>query len=263
MSVVVVTGSSTGIGLATVVELARSGHDVYATMRDPARATELAEIVRDEALPVTIVSLDVDSDTSVGAAIDKVFAHHDRVDALVNNAGVFVLGAVEDLPLDVFQQAMETNYLGALRCIKAVLPRMREARSGCIVNVSSVAGRFAIGGHASYTASKFALEALSEALAQEVRGFGIRVAVVEPGVIRTPIFDKLRDPPRSEYPHEARLRASDSTDSALSPFVVASVIREIIEGQSHQLRYAVPDGVIAFLKWRASMTDEEWIDLNA
>jgi NAD(P)-dependent dehydrogenase (short-subunit alcohol dehydrogenase family) len=232
-------------------------------MRDLTRGTELRSLMKEEQLAVTLMPLDVDSDESVARGMEKVVTDHGHIDVLVNNAGVAVYGAVEDLPIGVFRETMETNYLGALRCIKAVLPSMRERQSGCVVNVSSAAGRFAVGGHASYTASKFALEALSEALAQEVKAFGIRVAVVEPGFIRTPIFDKLRDPPESAYPHEARLWALDPTDSAPSPFVVASLIREIIEGESVQLRYPVGDDVRAFLEWRGSMTDEEWIDLNA
>lgn len=259
----VVTGCSTGIGLATAVELARGGHDVYATMRDLSRSAELRAIAEEESLPIRIVELDVASEGSVTRGIGKTLKDCGQIDALVNNAGVATYGAVEDLPITVFQSAIETNYLGALPCIKAVLPSMRERRAGCIVNVSSAAGRFALGGHASYTASKYALEALSESLAQEVRAFGIRVAIVEPGAVRTPIFDKLRDPPKSEYPHEARLRAFDATDDAPSAFVVGKLIREIIDGDGAQLRYPVGDPTVAMIAWRSSMTDEEWIDFNA
>ena len=259
----VVTGCSTGIGLATAVELARAGHDVYATMRDLSRSAELRAIAEEESLPVRIVELDVDSEDSVSRGIGTILTDCGHIDALVNNAGVATYGAVEDLPITVFQSAIETNYLGALRCIKAVLPSMRERRAGCIVNVSSAAGRVALGGHASYTASKYALEALSESLAQEVRAFGIRVAIIEPGAVQTPIFDKLRDPPQSEYPHEARLRAFDATDEAPSPFVVGTLIREIVEGDGAQLRYPVGDGTVAMIAWRSRITDEEWIDSNA
>ncbi len=259
----VVTGCSTGIGLGTAVELARGGHDVYATMRDLSRSAELRAIADEESLPIRIVELDVDSDDSVTRGIGKILTDRGHLDALVNNAGVATYGAVEDLPVAVFQSAIDTNYLGALRCIKAVLPSMRERRAGCIVNVSSAAGRFAVGGHASYTASKYALEALSESLAQEVRAFGIRVAIVEPGTVRTPIFDKLRDPPKSDYPHEARLRRFDATDDAPSAFVVGRLIREIADGDGAQLRYPVGDDVVAMIAWRSSLTDEEWIDLNA
>ena len=137
MATVLITGSSTGLGLATAVALARAGHDVYATMRNPARSPELQTIARKESLPITILRLDVDRDDSVVQAVRQVLAERGHVDVLVNNAGILAFGAVEDLPLDVFRQAMETNYFGALRCIQAVLPSMRERRSGCIVNVTS------------------------------------------------------------------------------------------------------------------------------
>ena len=114
-----------------------------------------------------------------------------RIDVLVNNAGVAVHGSVEELPLSEFRRVMETNFFGALRCIQAVVPGMRERRHGCIVNVTSVAGRFSAAPQAPYSSSKWALEAASEALAQEVKPFGVRVAIVEPGVIATPIFGKI------------------------------------------------------------------------
>ena len=137
MATVLITGSSTGPGLATAVALARAGHDVNATMRNPARSPELQTIARKESLPISILRLDVDRDDSVVQAVRQVLAERGHVDVLVNNAGILAFGAVEDLPLDVFRQAMETNYFGALRCIQAVLPSMRERRSGCIVNVTS------------------------------------------------------------------------------------------------------------------------------
>jgi NAD(P)-dependent dehydrogenase (short-subunit alcohol dehydrogenase family) len=212
------------------------------------------------------VRLDVDSDDSVMQAVRQVLAERGHIDALVNNAGLFLLGAVEDLPLAVFRQTMETNYFGALRCIQAVLPPMRERRSGWIINVTSIAGRIAMGAAAPYAASKFALEALSEALAQEVKAFNIRVAIVEPGFIQTPIFDKLtNDPPASCYPHEGRLRAvsAASLQNPVSPSVVGKAIRQIIESDSWQLRYPVGPDAVPFLTWRAAMTDEAWVHWNA
>jgi NAD(P)-dependent dehydrogenase (short-subunit alcohol dehydrogenase family) len=263
MATVLVTGSSSGIGLATVLEVARAGHDVLAAVRDPAGATALRSAVEAEAVSVTIVEMDVDHDGSVTAAFDTILSERGHIDALVNNAGVATYSAFEDLPIDGFRQMMETNYFGTIRCIKAVLPVMRDRRSGCIVNVSSTAGRLAIGGHSAYCGSKFALEAISEALAQEVKAFGIRVAVVEPGVIQTALFDKLREPPPSLYPHEARLRTFDPKGDGTPPDVVGRLIRSIIEGDGSQLRYPVGDDAVAMLQLRPRMTDEEWIAANA
>jgi NAD(P)-dependent dehydrogenase (short-subunit alcohol dehydrogenase family) len=158
MGSALVTGCSTGIGFATAVALGRAGYDVVATMRRPERSPRLQELVTREELPVTILPLDVDSDDSVANA----FRTAGQIDVLVNNAGIGQNFNIEDAPLDHFRETMETNYFGALRCIKAVLPGMRERRSGTIVNVTSVAGRIAAAGMGAYTASKHALEAASK-----------------------------------------------------------------------------------------------------
>jgi NAD(P)-dependent dehydrogenase (short-subunit alcohol dehydrogenase family) len=266
MAIALITGTSTGIGLATAVALGRAGHDVYATMRSPHRTPELRIIATQEALPITVLPLDVDDDGSVRGAVEQVLAEQRRVDVLVNNAGIGPNGPIEELPLDVFRQTMETNFFGALRCIQAVLPGMRERRSGCIVNVTSVAGRIAVAPQGAYAASKFALEAMSEVLAQEVKAFNIRVAIVEPGVIQTPIFDKMRTiPAKTRYPQERRLQALFAASLAhpVSPAVVGEQIRQIVESESWQLRYPIGPDAVPFLAWRAGMSDEAWIDLGA
>jgi len=182
MSTVLVTGCSSGIGLETALALGRAGHTVYATMRKPERDHKLQETVQREKLPVSILALDVDSDESVGAAFATVRSKTGGLDALVNNAGIDRLGSIEELPFEAFRASMETNYFGSLRCIRACLPEMRKLRRGCIVNVTSVAGRISASPMSPYAASKFALEALSESLAQEVKPFNIRVALIEPGI---------------------------------------------------------------------------------
>ena len=221
MAIALVTGTSSGIGLATAVTLARGGHTVIATMRNPESAGELQKIVTAEKLPVTVAALNVDDDASVERAFGKVLADHGRLDVLVNNAGIGGGGSVEESSTLRFREVMETNFFGALRCIKAVVPGMRQRRQGCIVNVTSIAGRMALAPAAAYSASKFALEALSECLAQEMKAFNVRVAVVEPGVIATPIFSKAAPvPDGSPYPHYRRQKAfvraaADEADVAL------------------------------------------------
>src|SRR5713226_8341014 len=195
MSSVLITGTSTGIGLATALTLGRAGHNVYATMRNPSRAPELAEKTAQEKLPIKVSVMDVDSDSSVRTAIADIQEDAGHIDVLVNNAGVERSGSIEELPLAEFRAVMETNYFGPLRCIQAVAPQMRQRRSGCIINVASVAGHVATSPLAPYTASKFALEALSEALAQEMKTFNVRVAIVEPGIIDTPMARGLEEPP--------------------------------------------------------------------
>ena len=208
MAIALVTGTSSGIGLATAASLARRGHKVVATMRNLQGATELQNIIEKEKLPITVAELDVNDDASVAGAIGKVLAENGHVDILVNNAGVPGGGSVEELPLSAFRETMETNFFGGLRCIKQVLPGMRQRRHGWIVNVTSIAGRMAIAPAASYAASKWAFEALSAILAQEVKAFNVRVAIIEPGVIATPIFTKgTPAPPESPYPHARRQRA--------------------------------------------------------
>jgi NAD(P)-dependent dehydrogenase (short-subunit alcohol dehydrogenase family) len=143
---------------------------------------------------------------------------------------------------------------------------MRTQRQGCIINITSIAGRIALAATAAYTASKFALEALSEVLAQEVKAFNIRVAIVEPGVIHTPILDKMRDAPAdTRYPHEQRLQAlfAASLKQPVSPAVVGEQIRHIIESESWQLRYPVGPDAEPFLAWRARLSDEAWVDYHA
>ena len=195
MTIALVTGTSSGIGLATSVSLARRGHRVIATMRDLNRATELRKITEAENLPISFEKLDVNSDASVDDLMGRLLGEHGQIDVLVNNAGLGGGGSIEELPLGFFREIMETNYFGALRCIKALVPNMRTRRNGCIINVTSVAGRMAIAPAGPYAASKWALEALSECLAQELKAFNVRVAIVEPGVIATPIFSKARPLP--------------------------------------------------------------------
>lgn len=265
MAIALITGTSTGIGLATAVALARAGHDVWATMRNPDGAPDLRTLAMKEGLPITIHPLDVDHDGSVRTTVKQVLTERGRIDVLVNNAGIGTDGPIEEPPLDAFRQTMETNFFGALRCMQAVLPSMREQRSGCIINVTSIAGRIAAAPQGPYTASKFALEATSEVLAQEVKAFNIRVALVEPGIIQTPIFDKLRTiPADTRYPQERRLHALFAASLAhpVSPAVVGEQIRKIVESGSWQLHYPVGPDAAPFLAWRARMSDEEWIDFG-
>lgn len=260
MSVVLITGCSTGIGLAAAVHLAKNGHKVYATMRNPANS-QLPAIINQELLPIDILSLDVNDDESVKKAVKQVLDQEGFVDVLVNNAGTSELGAIEEQPLDAFRSDMETNYFGTLRCIKAVLPSMRERRKGTIINISSVAGKVYSNFHGTYAPTKAAVEALSECLAQEVQPFGIRVAVVEPGIIETPIFSKKYSlPEKTNYPNIKRFLSmfAAAVDNHVSPEVVASVIADVVEGRSTGFRNPAGPDAAPLMGWRASMKDEEW-----
>jgi NAD(P)-dependent dehydrogenase (short-subunit alcohol dehydrogenase family) len=262
MANILITGAGAGIGLATALQLSRAGHTVFATMRHPNRAPQLSEIAGRERLPITVHKLDVDSDDSVRTCFAEIPA---PLDVLVNNAGVERHGSIEELPMEAFLATMNTNYFGAVRCIKAVLPAMREARNGCIVNISSVAGRIANSPLGPYAASKFALEALSEALAGEVKPFNIRVAIVQPGIQDTKMARSIENPPPSAYRQPARFSGlfRAALANPVPPEATAVVIRRIVESGDSQLRHPSGPDAAAFLGWRASMSDEQWVDWNA
>jgi NAD(P)-dependent dehydrogenase (short-subunit alcohol dehydrogenase family) len=266
VSSILITGTSKGIGYETALMVARAGHQVFATMRNPSQS-DLGEVAARENLPIKISVLDVDSDESVRNGIGAILAEHGIVDVLINNAGIEAVGSVEELPLAVFRAAMETNYFGSIRTIQAVVPQMRERRNGCIVNVSSVAGRIASAPLTPYMASKWALEALSEGLAGELKTFNVRVAIIEPGIIDTAMARRIGAPPDgSPYRQTERIAnlfAASLQQQPVPPTVVAEKILEVVESGTWQLRHPAGPGALPFLGWRNSMSDEEWVDLYA
>jgi NAD(P)-dependent dehydrogenase (short-subunit alcohol dehydrogenase family) len=266
MAKVLVTGTSAGIGLQTAIVMGRAGHTVYATMRNLERGVALRAVVEKERLPISILTMDVDSDESVDAATATIRAQTGTIDALVNNAGIERTGSIEGLAFDDFKAAMETNYFGAIRTIRAWLPDMRTRRNGCIINVSSVAGRISCSPLTAYAASKFALEAFSEGLAQEVKPFNVRVAIVQPGIIDTAMARRIEHPAAdAAYPQVSRFghMFEASLETPTQPAVVAEKIRDIIESGTQKLRHPVGPDAEAFLGWRASLTDEQWIEWGA
>jgi len=264
--VAVVTGASTGIGEATALRLARDGHHVIAAMRRPADSG-LVEIAKAESLRLETATLDVDADESVTSLFAEVFAELGRVDVLVANAGVGGGGGpMETATLDHFRSTMETNFFGALRCIHEVLPSMRERGSGVIVGVSSQAGRIAPPTMPAYVASKWALEGALESLAASVAPTGVRVAIIEPGVIMTPIFSKgeMTDVPAVYEPAGNAFLSLvlHDLERASAPSVVADCISEAITTHSPKLRYLVGQGAERNVAFRAAMTDEEYLSFN-
>ena len=266
MATVLITGTSKGIGLEAALSFGRDGHKVAAAMRNPEKAPPLANLARHENLPIAIYKMDVDSDVSVREGIDRITKELGPVEVLVNNAGIERMGSVEELSLAEFRAVMETNYFGVIRCVQAVLPTMRKKRSGCIINVASVAGHIASPSMSAYSASKFALESLSEILAQEVKSFGIHVAIVEPGIIDTPMAQHITIAnSASNYPHQTRLAAlfTESLKNPVPPSLVANKILEIYVNETWQLQHLVGPDAAPYLGWRQSMTDEAWVDLGA
>jgi NAD(P)-dependent dehydrogenase (short-subunit alcohol dehydrogenase family) len=266
MAVILITGTSTGIGYATAIAFRRAGDEVYATMRNPGAAPELGSVAAKEKLLIIVLPMDVDNDASVAATVAGILSDVGRIDVLVNNAGIAVTGAVEELPLEEFRRVMETNYFGALRCVQAVMPGMRARRDGHIINVSSIQGRVSVPSFAPYAASKWALEAASEALAQETKSFGVKVSIVEPGMIATPVWDKRREvPAKTHYPQERRIHALCDAllQQPVSPSVVADKIVEIAQSNTWKLRHPVGPDAEPMLQYRAAMTDEQWIEMQS
>jgi NAD(P)-dependent dehydrogenase (short-subunit alcohol dehydrogenase family) len=199
--VAVVTGSSTGIGYETSLILARNGFLTYATMRNLDKSENIKSVANKENLPVRIKQLDVTDDMSVRNAIESISSEAGHIDVLVNNAGYGLNGAFEDLGMDEIKAQYETNVFGLIRTTQAILPIMRRQKSGTIINISSGAGRFGFPTGSAYVSTKFAVEGLSESMSFELEPFGVRVVIVEPGVIRTNFGDGLVVAKKSQDPN--------------------------------------------------------------
>jgi NAD(P)-dependent dehydrogenase (short-subunit alcohol dehydrogenase family) len=177
-----ITGASSGFGDAFARYAIRQGHRVVATARDPSKLSSLQALAPERVL---LQRLDVTRAAEAEAAVAAAIRHFGRIDVLINNAGYGIVGAVEETPEHELRAQMETNFFGAVAMIRAALPALRAQGSGAIVNISSLGGQLSFSGFGAYSASKFALEGLSEALALEVASFGIKVLIVEPGQFRT------------------------------------------------------------------------------
>jgi NAD(P)-dependent dehydrogenase (short-subunit alcohol dehydrogenase family) len=267
MTVTVVTGSNSGIGRSTAIRLAQAGHEVYGTMREPARGGKLADMAAAAGVTVHPVALDVTDDASVRAGIGEVLERAGRIDVLVNNAGIGYNAVTEDLDIDRCREVFETNFYGIVRCSQAVLPQMRERRSGHIVNVTSIAGKIAAIAQVAYTSSKFAAECLSDSMAQELAHYGIRVSIIEPGITKTAIMAKNSDSPEGSiydwaYRREFQFYAAGLTAN-VSPDAVAEVIHEAVTTDKPKLRWTCAWGADELIDGRARISDDDWVGLGA
>ncbi len=266
--VTVVTGANSGIGRATAIHLAQHGHTVYGTVRATSRTDKLLAMAEQAGVEINLAELDVADDESVRRGFAEIFERAGRVDNLVNNAGIGGNGVVEESSAQKYLDVMNVDLCGAVRCIQAVLPQMRERRSGAIINITSIAGRVAAIAQQPYVAAKWAFEGVSEGLAQELAPFGIRVAIIEPGVTKSAIFAKTIDAPNDTGAYDAPYRRmfqfyAAGIAQATDPFEVGEVVRHAIETDDPQLRYQVSWGGKELVEGRARMADQDWVGLGA
>jgi len=241
--VVLITGASSGIGQACAVYLAQRDYRVFGTSRSAsARGSEVVQ----KAGVITMLRMDVNRNQSVKQGIRQVLRTAGRIDVVVNCAGFGIAGAVEDTSINEAKAQLGTNLFGAWRVCREVIPIMRRQGGGCIVNISSIGGRIGIPFQAAYSASKFGLEGLSEALSAEVKPFGIRVVLIEPGDLHTQFTaHRIRTPQSQSNPvyRESFRRALETMEKAEidgpSPEIVAPLLKRIITSSSPRLRYTV------------------------
>ncbi len=261
--VAIVTGSSSGIGFETALALAREGYHTYATMRDIKKGDKILDIAKNENLKIKVIELDVNKEDTIKKAVEDIIGEEKRIDVLVNNAGYFLVGCLEDLTISELKDQFETNFFGVVRTIQAVLPTMRSQKSGTIVNVSSVAGRIGFPVTPGYISAKFALEGLSESMRYELFPFGIKTIIIEPGVIKTNLFATLKKTAKQDSPYK------DMTDKVMNgllmmsemgtpPQEVAKTIVKAVSSESPLPRYPVGNDAIMFLEAKRDKTDIEF-----
>jgi NAD(P)-dependent dehydrogenase (short-subunit alcohol dehydrogenase family) len=261
--VAIVTGSSSGIGYETALALARDGYYTYATMRDVKKSSKILEIAKKENLKIEALELDVDKEDTIKRSINKIIHDKKRIDVLVNNAGYFLVGCLEDLSIDDMKSQFDTNFFGVVRTIQAVLPTMRNQKSGTIVNVSSVAGRIGFPVTPAYISSKFALEGLSESMRYELAPHGIKTIIIEPGVIKTNLFSSLKNSTKSdsiykEITEKVMKGLTMMSEMGTLPQEVARTIIKATNSENPLPRYPVGNDAIMFLEAKKNKTDIEF-----
>jgi NAD(P)-dependent dehydrogenase (short-subunit alcohol dehydrogenase family) len=266
--VAIVTGSSSGIGYATSLLLARKGFYTYASARNIDKSASLQSIAGAERLPLKLIQLDVTDDSSVKDALEKVVLEKGRIDVLVNNVGYGLFGAFGDLSLDEIKAQFETNFFGVIRVIQHVLPIMRTAQNGggVIVNVSSINGLVAFPVISAYVATKFAIEGLSESIAYELEPFGIKVILIEPGAIgsnfmKGSVLPKRALNPQSPYSELVQkfsVITSSQHENAIQPEEVAKTIFQAISTEKPEFRYVVGNDAVSLLEARKNMPFSEF-----
>lgn len=268
MTVALITGANSGIGRSAAVELSRRGWDVYGSMRSLDKGERLAAMAAEAGVEVHPVVCDVTDTDSVDAVVAEVTEASGGIDVLVNNAGIGGNGVAEECPIELYESVMDVNLYGTIRSAQAVIPQMRERNSGCIINISSVAGVIAAIAQSPYVASKWALEGLTEGLAQELVPHGIRVALIEPGIVKTAILAKNTEAPNATGAYDAHYRrlfafyAAGLKDPG-HPNEVADVIFAAATDDPPRFRYTCGWGGQQLTERKPGVADEDWITLGA
>lgn len=235
--VVLITGASSGFGKVMAQYLSQKGCSVWGTSRKADHKTHANEY--------KMIRMDVQDNDSIKAAVDQIIAVDNRIDVLINNAGISLVSPLEETPLETMQTVMDVNLYGVLRVCRAVIPVMRQQKSGLIINVSSIAGLMGLPFRGVYSASKFALEGLTESLSMEMKSFGISVCMVEPGDFKTKIAqNRLRVDLESTSPYGETNDMIEKTanmqmEKAASPECMGPAVYNIISKQKPKLRYRV------------------------
>jgi len=261
--IAIVTGSSSGIGFETALDLAREGYFTYATMRNTKKGDAIKEIAKKENLKLETLELDVDKEDSVKNAINKIVKEKGRIDILVNNAGYGLFGCLEDISMEELKAQFETNFFGVVRVSQAIIPVMRKQRSGIIVNVSSVAGRIGFPVSPGYISSKFAIEGLSESMRYELSPFGINTIIIEPGVIKTNFMSSTKkslksDSAYKDITNKVIMGITMMSEMGTPAKEVATTIIKAIKSENPLPRYVVGNDAVMFLEAKKNKTDLEF-----
>jgi len=264
--VALITGCSSGIGYETALMLARNGFHTFATMRNTKKSDSLEEIIKKERLDLIIRELDVNDDTSIENTINCIKREANRIDVLINNAGYGLVGFFEDLTLDEIRNQFEVNFFGVLNITKKIIPIMRLQKSGIIINVSSGAGQVGFPGISAYVSTKFAIEGFSESLMYELFPYGIKVVIIEPGVIKTNFFRNCivsehsmkKSSPYSRSLGKFQKNVELMQEHATSPIDVAKVILQVLGNNEPKQRYIVGNDVAMILEAKKNLSDIEF-----
>jgi short-subunit dehydrogenase len=264
--VALITGSSSGIGYETSLALARSVFCTYAGVRNTKNSDILEKKIAKEKLDLNILQLDVNDKSSIDNAINRIKTEEKRIDVLINNAGYGLVGFFEELGLDEIRKQFETNFFGVLNVTKKVIPIMREQNSGTIINLSSGAGQVGFPGISAYVSTKFAIEGFSESLMYELFPFGIRVIIIEPGVIKTNFFNNCIVSDESSkkgslYSNSLKRIQNNielMQEHATHPVEVAKVILQALNTDEPKQRYVVGNDAVMILEAKRSLSDIEF-----